>query len=108
MTTVSPRLPFEYYLLDRVAFEGGVACRLGDKLVPERVRDSDGRCYRFVGSALRDRAGRLDVRVLAPGEWLVAPDLVYVCETPGGAEDVTARNRADQKRNDSPTVPSGR
>ncbi|MBZ9790246.1 hypothetical protein K9B32_08895 [Rhizobium sp. 3T7] len=34
MTAVSPRLPFEYYLLDRVAFDGGLACRLGGKLVP--------------------------------------------------------------------------
>ena len=90
MTAVSPSLPFEYYLLDRVAFEGGVACRLGGKLVPERVRDSDGHCYRFVGFALRDRTGRLDVRVLTPGEWIVAPDLVYVRETYDGAED-TAR-----------------
>ncbi|MGZ2461776.1 hypothetical protein [Rhizobium anhuiense] len=91
MTAVSPRLPFEYYLLDRVAFEGDVACRLGGKLVPERVRDSDGRYYRFVGLARRDRAGRLDVRVLTPGEWIVAPDLVYVCETHDGAEDTARR-----------------
>jgi hypothetical protein len=76
MAAVSPRLPFEYYLLDRVAFEGGAACRLAGELVPERVRDTDGRCYRFVGLAPRDRTGRLDVRVLKPGEWIVAPDLV--------------------------------
>ncbi len=87
MAAVSPRFPFEYYLLDRVAFEGGVACWLGGKLVPERVRDSDGRYYRFVGLALRDRTGRLDVRALTPGEWIVAPDLVYAYETSRGAED---------------------
>jgi hypothetical protein len=86
MTTVSARLPFEYYMLDRVVFEGGVACRIAGKLVRERVRDSDGRSYRFVGLALRDSNGRLDVGRLKSDEWFVAPNLVYAFEAPG-AED---------------------
>ena len=86
MTTVSPSLPFEYYVLDRVVFEGGIVCRIAGKLVRERVRDSHGRSYRFVGLALRDSYGRLDVGRLKPDEWVVAPNLVYAFEAPG-AED---------------------
>ncbi len=82
MTTVSARLPFEYYVLDRVVFEGGIVCRIAGKLVRERVKDSHGRSYRFVGLALRDSNGRLDVGRLKSDEWVVAPNLVYAFEAP--------------------------
>ncbi|AYG61801.1 hypothetical protein [Rhizobium jaguaris] len=85
MKTVSARFPFEYFMLDPVVFEGAVACRIGRKVVRERVRDSDGKSYRFVGLALRDAQGRLDVEVLRSGEWIVAPDLVYAYD-PSQAE----------------------
>jgi hypothetical protein len=80
MKKVSPSLPFEYYMLHGIAFEGGVACRLGSKLVREQVRDGQGSLYRFVGLASRDAFGRLDVAALEPGEWIVEPDLIYAYE----------------------------
>nr|WP_200985147.1 hypothetical protein [Rhizobium rhizogenes] len=80
MRKVSPNLPFEYYTLYGVVFDGGVACRLGHGPVRERVRDSQGRLYRFVGLAGRDSSGRLDVSSLEPGEWIVEPDLIYAYE----------------------------
>jgi hypothetical protein len=80
MKKVSPHLPFEYYMLHGLMFEGGVACRLGSKLVRELVRDKQGCLYRFVGLASRDSFGRLDVEALKPGEWIVEPDLIYAHE----------------------------
>jgi hypothetical protein len=80
MKKVSPNLPFEYYMLHGITFEGGVACRLGRELVRELVRDSQGCLYRFVGLASRDAFGRLDVAALGPGEWIVEPDLIYAHE----------------------------
>ena len=80
MRKVSPNLPFEYYMLHGIGFEGGIACRLGSKLVRERVRDSQGCLYCFVGRASRDASGRLDVAALKPGEWIVEPDLIYAHE----------------------------
>ncbi|NLS07967.1 hypothetical protein HGP14_32625 [Rhizobium sp. P32RR-XVIII] len=88
MTTISARFPFEYFMLDRVVYEGSVACRIGSKLVRERVRDSDGYSYRFVGLALRDSNGRLNVGLLKTSEWIVAPNLIYARETPDMEEAV--------------------
>jgi hypothetical protein len=76
MTTISAGFPFEYFILDRVVYEGKIACRIGRKLVRERVRDSDCHSCRFVGLALCDSNGRLNVGPLKSSEWIVAPDLV--------------------------------
>ncbi len=60
--------------------EGGIVCRVAGKPVRERVKDSHGHSYRFVGLAIRDCNGRLDVEGLKSGEWVVAPNLVYAFE----------------------------
>jgi hypothetical protein len=74
---VSRNLPFEYFVLNDVRPDGPVIGYVGQRPLSAVVVDANGCRYRFRGLACRDAAGRLDVRGLSAGEWIVAPDLVY-------------------------------
>lgn len=75
---VSRNIPHEYFLLDAARTEGPVVGHLHGKPISAAVVDRNGRHYLFVGVAIRDRRGRLDVLSLGHDEWIVAPDLI--CE----------------------------
>lgn len=75
---VSRNIPFEYFFLDNVCLGGNVVAHVGSQPVWEAALDGEGRRYRFTGLATRDDFGRLDVTALQPGEWIVAPNLIYV------------------------------
>lgn len=66
-------------MLSRFHNDGPVVGHIGGRSITDTVVDGFGRRYRFVGVARRDRKGRLDVKALRSGEWIVAPDLIY-CE----------------------------
>ncbi|MEY9627738.1 hypothetical protein ABIA14_006050 [Sinorhizobium fredii] len=74
---VSRNLPFEYFFLSDVRFSGDIVASVGARPVREVAIDPEGRRYRFVGLAGRDRCGRVDVAALQQQEWIVAPDLIY-------------------------------
>jgi hypothetical protein len=74
---VSRYLPFEYFVLDRPQYEGGVVGYLAGQPIRDVVIDARGHRYRFAGLARRDVNGRLDVGCLRVGEWIVLPGLVY-------------------------------
>ncbi|TCS02355.1 hypothetical protein [Rhizobium sp. BK418] len=74
---VSRNIPHEYFLLDATKADGPVVGHLRAKPIGSVVIDPNGGRYRFVGVAARDDRGRLEVMSLKPGEWIVAPDLVY-------------------------------
>lgn len=74
---VSRHLPFEYFVLNDVRPAGPVIGHIGQRPLRAAVIDTNGQRYQFRGLAGRDAAGRLDVRGLCAGEWIVAPDLVY-------------------------------
>ena len=74
---VSRNSPHEYFLLDVTKADGPVVGHLRGKPIAAVVIDRHGGRYRFVGVAARDDRGRLEVMSLKPGEWIVAPDLVY-------------------------------
>jgi len=74
---VSRNIPHEYFLLTAARQEGPVIGHLQGTPISAEVVDENGKRYRFVGLAERDRQGRLDVLSLRRGEWIVVPDLVY-------------------------------
>ncbi|MFK0161049.1 hypothetical protein [Rhizobium sp. NPDC090279] len=74
---VSRNIPHEYFLLSATREEGPVVGYVNDKPISSAVVDRNGSRYHFVGIAVRDRQGRLDVLSLKRGEWIVAPDLIY-------------------------------
>ncbi|GES49097.1 hypothetical protein Rhsp01_17150 [Rhizobium sp. NBRC 114257] len=74
---VSRNIPHEYFLLSATREEGPVVGYVNGKPISAAVVDRNGSRYRFVGIAVRDREGRLDVLTLRQGEWIVAPDLIY-------------------------------
>lgn len=73
----SRSFPFEYFMLHSFRREGPVVGHIGARPISDAVIDGFGRRYHFVGVARRDRRGRLDVKSLRQGEWIVAPDLIY-------------------------------
>lgn len=74
---VSRNIPHEYFLLSAAREEGPVIGYLHGRPIRNAVVDRNGSRYRFVGVAVRDHQGRLDVLSLRQGEWIVAPDLIY-------------------------------
>ncbi|NTJ68009.1 hypothetical protein G6M50_21550 [Agrobacterium rhizogenes] len=74
---VSRSIPHEYFLLSATRKEGPVVGYVNGKPISHAVVDRNGSRYRFVGVAVRDRQGRLDVLSLRRGEWIVAPNLIY-------------------------------
>ena len=77
---VSRSIPFEYFSLDNVHFDGHIVAYIDDQPIQDAVVDARGRRYRFVGLAQRDGCGRLDVTALRRGEWIVLPNLIYSAE----------------------------
>lgn len=74
------RRPVEYYTLQEPRGEGTTVGTFAGMVISERVIDTFGQCYRYVGIAPRLRDGRYDVDALRPGEWLVEPGLIYARE----------------------------
>jgi hypothetical protein len=66
-----------YCLLHEVAPVGRTIGRFADRDISEVVRDQFGREYLYVGLAGRTARGDLDPDALAPGEFILAPGLVY-------------------------------
>lgn len=77
---VSRNLPFEFFVLDCVRFDGVVVAHIGGRPIRDVAVDAGGGRYRFVGLARRDGSGRLDVGALHAGEWIVEPDLIYATD----------------------------
>ncbi|NLS16604.1 hypothetical protein HGP16_08525 [Rhizobium sp. P40RR-XXII] len=74
---VSRNIPHEYFLLSAAREDGPVVGYIHGRPISSAIIDRNGSRYRFVGVAIRDRQGRLDVLSLRRGEWIVAPDLIY-------------------------------
>ncbi|MFS8112336.1 hypothetical protein QD460_11500 [Rhizobium jaguaris] len=74
---VSRSIPHEYFVLNGARGVGPVVAHLRGNPIRAAVIDRNGGRYHFVGMAVRDRRGRLDVMSLRRGEWIVAPDLIY-------------------------------
>lgn len=51
--------------------------KLGDEAICETVTDQFGESYEFAGVAPRAWNGEIDVDALKPGEFILAPYLVY-------------------------------
>lgn len=74
---VSRNVPHEYFTLAVEKAEGPVVAHRHGKPIFATVIDRQGRRYRYIGVAVRDGGGRLEVLALRNGEWIVPPDLVY-------------------------------
>ncbi|AYG63648.1 hypothetical protein [Rhizobium jaguaris] len=74
---VSRSIPHEYFVLNGTRGVGPVVGHVRGNPIRGSVIDRNGSRYHFVGMAVRDRRGRLDVISLRRGEWIVAPDLIY-------------------------------
>ena len=66
-----------YCMLHEAAPVGRTIGRFADRDISEVVRDQFGREYLYVGLACRTVRGDLDPDALAPGEFILAPGLIY-------------------------------
>jgi hypothetical protein len=70
----------DYSVLDRATGSGEMIGSFRDHPIYERVIDEFGRVYAYLGVAPRRRDGSFDVDALGPGEFVVPPGLLYLCE----------------------------
>jgi hypothetical protein len=70
----------EYSMMVGAMPEGAVIGVFAGKPISARVVDSFGRCFRYVGVAIRTRSGEFAIELLRPGEFIVEPGLVYCLE----------------------------
>lgn len=72
----------EYAMLMDAAPAGPVVGQYAGGDIAAAVTDAFGRRYDFVSLAPRDWKGRIDVRALEAGEFIVPPGLVYRLRVP--------------------------
>ena len=77
MRTYRDRRFPEYSMLVDPRPRGAVIGIFAGKPISERVVDSFGRHFRYVGVAVRARSGEFAADLLRRGEFIVEPGLVY-------------------------------
>ncbi len=82
---LSPDLPRPtcddvHAILEHASGSGELIGSLGDYPIYEQVIDRFGRVYSYLGLAPRRRDGSFDVEAMEPGEFVLPPGLLYLCE----------------------------
>lgn len=85
--------PLVYLLLHEAKPSGLAIGKMGQETIYEFVTDSFGRRYRYNGVAPRRWSGEIDVDALKPGEFILAPCLVYRMEVHEAAGGILAAVR---------------
>jgi hypothetical protein len=74
--------------------EGAVIGYFADEPISERVVDTFGRCFAYIGLASRRRDGKFDADQLKVGEFIAEPGLVYRLITGHSSEAAPTRRAA--------------
>lgn len=82
---LSPDLPRPIYddayaILEHASGSGELIGSFCDLPIYEQMIDRFGRVYSYVGLAPRRRDGSFDAEAMEPGEFVLPPGLLYVCE----------------------------
>jgi hypothetical protein len=77
ISKVSDARALEFFMLHDARADGPVLGYFADREIAEAVTDHFGTRYIYAGLAPKRRDGRFDVDALRPGEFILAPGLIY-------------------------------
>jgi len=90
----------DYYMIVEPQSEGPVIGTYAGSPITETVLDGFGRRYAYAGAAPCRRDGRYDIEVLASGEFILEPGLLYRMAASKPADGL-ARARSQRGRYDA-------